>query len=191
MASGKTYWWAKDAAWYDRENVIALGEQFGPGGLAVMDVLCCMAKLENDAGGVFTGYRAVGRKAMVHPSIVVEIVEYATTIGLLDDLDPHPDGGRFGCRISGWTADQEKGRATERKAKQRKSRSVTPSHAQSRPVTGSHAPVGDRTAQDSTGQLKPPGKAGEIGVHDATQPTMRESASVGQPNLSVIEGESA
>lgn len=32
MSAGKTYWWAKDAAWLDREAVVELGVQFGPGG---------------------------------------------------------------------------------------------------------------------------------------------------------------
>lgn len=36
MSAGKTYWWAKDAAWLDREAVVELGVQFGPGGPLVL-----------------------------------------------------------------------------------------------------------------------------------------------------------
>lgn len=173
MAGGKTYWWAKDAAWLRRENIVELGDRFGPAGPLVIDALCGMAKLENDAGRVFTGYKTLGREAFTDPETVRQIVAMAGALGVLDEVTQYPDGRRFACRISGWVVDQEKGRAADRKAKQRKSRSVTDGHAS----------VGDRTAQDRTEQLD----ERRSGTR-ATQPTrLVDNSIVEQPNLTIVE----
>lgn len=121
MSAGKTYWWAKDAAWLDREAVVELGVQFGPGGPLVLDALCGMAKLENDAGRVFTGLLSLARKTFTEPDLVHSVVVAAAALGALDDLEFDEDGRRFRCRISGWQADQGRGYESVRKSMQRAS----------------------------------------------------------------------
>lgn len=149
MAEGKTYWWAKDASWIDRDAIVELGEEFGPAGPLIIDVLSGMAKLENDAGRVFTGFRALARKCFTTPEDAEKVVAHAAKIGALDDLDVESDGRRFTARISGWQADQKKGRAADRDA-QRRARTKA---GDSRSLTSTHVPVGtgqDRTAQPQT-----------------------------------------
>lgn len=121
MSAGKTYWWAKDAAWIDREHVVELGEEHGPAGPLVLDVLCGQAKLENDGGSVMTGFRSLARKAFLPGGSdeARRIVEHAARIGALDDLELDDDGRRFTARISGWQADQGRGYESVRKAQQR------------------------------------------------------------------------
>lgn len=164
MAEGRTYWWAKDAAWIDRDAIVELGEMFGPAGPLVIDVLSGMAKLENHGGRVFTGYRAVARKCFITAEQAEQIVEQAAKIGALDDLEIEPDGRRFTARISGWQADQKKGRAAdrdaarrEREADARRGADTRETHADSRPLTHPHVPVGtgqDRTEQNTSSSLR-------------------------------------
>lgn len=158
MAAGRTYWWAKDAAWIDRDAIVELGETHGPAGPLVLDVLSGMAKLENHAGNVFTGYRALARKCFITAELAEQIVHHAAQIGAIDDLDVDADGRRFRCRVSGWQADQRKGRAADRDAVRRErgaeADDVTEhdaeTHASSRTLTHPHVPVG--TGQDRTEQ---------------------------------------
>lgn len=165
MAAGRTYWWAKDAAWIDRDAIVELGETHGPAGPLVLDVLSGMAKLENHAGNVFTGYRALARKCFITAELAEQIVHHAAQIGAIDDLDVDADGRRFRCRVSGWQADQRKGRAADRDAVRRErgteADDVTEhdaeTHASSRTLTHPHAPVGtgqDRTGQDTSSSLR-------------------------------------
>lgn len=180
MADGRTYWWAKDAAWLQRDAIVELGEEFGPAGPLVIDALCGMAKLENDAGRVRTGFRALARAAFVDVTLCNAVIAHATQIGVLDDFEADPDGRRFSCRVSGWQADQKKGRAADRDARrrerdaQRASEQDSPANSEnsadsegrladgaddvskredSRPLTQTHVPVGtgqDRTEQNRT-----------------------------------------
>ena len=155
MSDGRTVWWAKDAAWWRRERVVELGEEFGSAGPAVIDWLACEAKSQNAGGRVKAGPRTVARGCFVDVVTVCHVLSRAVSLGLLDDYIE--DAGRFECRISGWGAEQERVKAAQRKAEQRtrnpmnpgdpspKSRSVTVSHVESRPVT--ECPP---TGQDST-----------------------------------------
>ena len=104
---GRTYWWACDAAWYDRERVADLTLMFGPTGAASLHWLCCHAKMLNDGGAVKTGYSAVTKGIGGVLADVTSAVRYAAEIGALDDFQE--DGKRFACRISGWENDQSKG----------------------------------------------------------------------------------
>lgn len=163
MADGKTYWWAKDAQWLQRDGIVELGTEFGAAGPLLLDALCGMAKLENDAGHVFTGYVAVARVAFTDPDVCRQVIERAVEIGVLDDFEPAEDGRRFRVRVSGWQADQKKGRAADRDA-QRRARAKTAAledkpgpasgdvaeRGNSRALTHTHAPVG--TGQDRTEQ---------------------------------------
>lgn len=163
MADGKTYWWAKDAQWLQRDGIVELGTEFGAAGPLLLDALCGMAKLENDAGHVFTGYVALARVAFTDPDVCRQVIERAVEIGVLDDFEPADDGRRFSVRVSGWQADQKKGRAADRDA-QRRARTKTAAleakpassasdateRGNSRPLTHTHAPVG--TGQDRTEQ---------------------------------------
>lgn len=158
MSDGRTVWWAKDSAWWRRERVVELGEEFGSAGPAVVDWLACEAKAQNAGGRVQAGHRTVARGCFVELVTVGHVLSRAVTLGLLDDFVD--DSGRFECRISGWGAEQERVKAATRKAEQRirdsagkgdpprGSRSVTPGHVESRSVTESPSTGQDRTGPE-------------------------------------------
>lgn len=161
MSSGRTYWWAKDAAWWRRERIIALGEEFAAAGPAVIDWLSCEAKAQNDKGWVKAGYRAVAHGAFVEPVTVGHIVSRAVELGLLDEFSE--TNGVFTCRISGWDSDQVRVEATLRKRAERARKSSNgggsshdaddESHDASRDVT--ERPEKSPTGQDRT-EVQPP-----------------------------------
>ncbi len=108
MADGRTYWWAKDAAWWDRDRVADLALMFGPIGPAALDWLCCHAKALNDDGYVKSGYSAIAKGIGSKPDEVRAAVLYAVEIGALDEFSEAEDR-RFTCLISGWEADHQRG----------------------------------------------------------------------------------
>lgn len=119
-AQGRTSWWPCDAAEHDRELIVELGEEFGPGGPLAMRVLKDLAQQQRDHGRVRTGFRVLRQKTFVDTAETVRaIVEHAASIGALDDLEVDQDGRRFTCRVSGWEADSARGRAAIKKAIQR------------------------------------------------------------------------
>ena len=132
MSDGRTVWWPKDAAWWRREHVVALGEEFGPAGPAVVDWLTCEAKAQNDGGWVKAGVRSCARGAFVDVDVVGAVLARAAALGALDDYELA--GGRVSARISGWAQDNERGRAAFRKAQQRE----RDRHDPSQPVTDGH-----------------------------------------------------
>lgn len=143
MIHGRTTWYAEDAAWHRRELIVELGEEFGPGGVTVMKVLRAWAQEQRSNGGgqIRNGFRSLAREAFVTVPDAKSVVEHAADIGALDDLEIDPDGRRFTCRVSGWTADQERGRAAFRKEKQRsQSQTDDPNRDKSRLVTPSTQP---------------------------------------------------
>jgi hypothetical protein len=146
VADGRTYWWPKDAAWWRREAVVELGEEFGPAGPAVLDWLSCEAKAQNDGGWVKTGVRSCSRGCFVDVVTVGHVLSRAVTLGSLDDFEERD--GRFTCRISGWASDNERGRAAVRQAKHRATKPKTPD--ESRSVTSRHGPSRSVTQQDRT-----------------------------------------
>jgi len=131
MSDGRTVWLPKDAAWWRREYVVALGEEFGADGPAVLDWLACEAKAQNDGGRVKTGIRSCARGCFVDAVTVGHVLSRAVALGALDDFEE--SDGRFVARISGWKADNERGTAAARKAAQRAKSAA--SHDESRPVT--------------------------------------------------------
>ena len=152
MAEGKTYWFALDAAWLDRDAPDELGDEFGPGGPLTLIALMCAAKLENDGGRVHAAFRTLAKRNFTGDvDLTRRIVEHATAIGAIDDLKMHGAGRRFSCRLSGWQADQSKGRTAARVAAHRAGKEESPSYDPLHGVS-SNASVGDRTGQDSTGQ---------------------------------------
>lgn len=151
MSDGRTTWWGKDAAWWRRERVVELGEEFGSEGPAVVDWLSCEAQAQRSAGAVKAGYRTLARGSFVATiERAQEIVRRAVEIGLLDDFTE--EGRTFRARISGWASDQTASKAAARKAAQRASEeseevpAVTLSHGESRPVTVT--PLPDQTRPD-------------------------------------------
>jgi hypothetical protein len=132
VSDGRTVWWPKDAAWWRREHVVALGEEFGPAGPAVVDWLTCEAKAQNDGGWVKAGVRSCARGAFVDVDVVGAVLARAAALGALDDYELA--GGRVSARISGWAQDNERGRAAFRKAQQRE----RDRHDPSQPVTDGH-----------------------------------------------------
>lgn len=131
MSSGRTIWWGKDVAWWEREAIVELGEEFGAAGPAVIDWLCCRAKMQNDGGKVKAGYRAIARGVFIDAVTVSHVVSRAVQLGALDDFEE--SDRTFTCRISGWAADQGRADAAARKAKSRAK--STASHGESRSVT--------------------------------------------------------
>jgi len=148
MSDGRTVWWPKDAAWWRREHVVALGEEFGPAGPAVFDWLTCEAKAQNDGGRVKAGVRSCARGSFVSVEVVAAVLARAAALGALDDYDAAD--GRFTARISGWEKDNERGRAAFRKAQQRE----RDRHGASRDVTtgpGESVKGQERTAEAAAG----------------------------------------
>jgi hypothetical protein len=136
MSGGRTIWWGKDCAWWEREAVVALGEEFGAEGPAILDWLSCKAKAQNDGGYVKAGFRSVARGCFIAELVTVShVLSRAVTLGSLDDYEE--SGVTFTCRISGWKADQARAGAAVRKAKSREF--LDAGHALSRPVTVGHA----------------------------------------------------
>lgn len=117
--SGRTSWWAKDAAWHRRELIVELGEEFGAEGPMVVDVLWSWAQEQRSAGEVRGGFRILAREAFVTVCHAEFIVAKAAEIGAIDDLEIDADGRRFTCRVSGFRADQQRGRAAWRQAEKR------------------------------------------------------------------------
>lgn len=168
MSDGRTIWRTKDCLWHEREWIVILVDEFGPAGYAVIDYLEGQAKLQNDGGQVKTGPRAIARATGTDPVTVCHVLSRSVTLGLL--LDYRESNGRFICTIAWFGADQGKGMAASRQAKRRASdpvdkgdppslsRSVTPRHGPSRPVTNT---VQDSTAspteKNSTAELRSAG----------------------------------
>jgi hypothetical protein len=117
MASGRTIWWPKDTAWWRREWIVELGEEFGAAGPAIIDWLSCEAKLQDNGGAVKSGVKSVARGTFVDVVTVGHVLSRAVALGQLEDFEERD--GRFECRISGWKADNERGTATLRKRQQR------------------------------------------------------------------------
>lgn len=112
--TGRTSWFPRDAAWHRRELIVELGEEFQAEAISTMDVVCAWAQEQRAGGEVRGGFRTLAREAFVTVSHAVSIVSRAAAIGLLDDLEIDDDGRRFSCRVSGWKADSERGRAAVR-----------------------------------------------------------------------------
>lgn len=155
MTAGRTIWWPKDAAWWRRERIVELGEEFGADGPAVIDWLSCEAKAQNDAGSVKSGVRTIARGCFVDAVTVSHVLSRAVTLCLLDDFEE--SNGVITCRISGWKADDARGRAAVRQAEKRlrDAGSEGDSHALSRPVTPSHAEF--HTEQDRSKSVRTDG----------------------------------
>ena len=139
MSAGRTIWFPKDVAWWRRERVVALGEEFGADGPAVLDWLTLEAKAQNDGGRVKTGVRSISRGCFVAADVVRHVLSRAVTLGALDDFEE--SGEVITCRISGFKGDEDRGRAAVRQAAKRSkdAESEAASHGMSRPVTPSHA----------------------------------------------------
>lgn len=161
--TGRTIWQAQDCAWWSRERVVELGEEFGPAGPAVANWIECQAKLQNSGGLVKAGYRSIARGAFLHGGAeeARRIVHFAVSIGFLKNLD---EGAHtFTARVSAYAGDQRTGGATLRKQAQRskkpdravepkngdESRSVPSCPGQSRFVTLRGE---ERREEDSTGE---------------------------------------
>ena len=117
--SGRTTWWAKDAAWWRRGRIVKLGREFGPAGPAVIDVLMGEAKQQGPSkghdGSVKADVASLSMCAFIDDDALVQaIVEKAAQIGLLDDFEDLGDG-LFTCRMSGWQLEQEIGVAAIRR----------------------------------------------------------------------------
>lgn len=166
MTTGRTLWWAKDAAWWRRELIVELGEEYGPAAPAVLDWLSCEAKAQNDGGYVKAGYKTCARGCFVDVVTVRHVVSRAVQLGVLEDFKERET--RFTCRISGWQQDQERVAAAVRKAQSRarqqaQSQAPEPDQAPgqvvtnrdtSRPVTP--RPTKSRTGQNRTEEQQPP-----------------------------------
>lgn len=143
--SGRTIWLAKDADWWQREWIIALGEEFGPAGPAVIDWLECAAKRQHSAGYVKAGLRALARGVFTEVVTVSHVLSRAVTLGLLVDYEERD--GIFTGQISWWDADQT--RALDASRQRRHRAKTEDSAALSRSVTESHI---NKTGQDHKGE---------------------------------------
>ena len=186
---GRTTWWPCDAAEHDRELVVELGEEHGPAGPYVMRVLKDLAQQQRDGGRVRTGFRSLRQKTFIGDVRRVRaIVEQAALIGALDDLDVDPDGRRFTCRVSGWEADQVRGRAAIRKAAQREGDTVVPPEGDtSRSVTVGSAGTPD--ASDDPGEGHEQAPAASLAVTAPVDTVTSEGDN--NPSLSTPDGTDA
>jgi hypothetical protein len=154
MTGGRTVWWPKDSAWWRREHIVELGEEFGADGPAVLDWLSCEAKAQNDGGRVKTGYKSIARGCFVDLVTVRHAVSRAVQLGALDDFEEQKT--RFEARISGWSKDNERGRASLRQqdARTRVGGAVEPNGEDGQGVTQRDVSrvVTVRHAESPTGQ---------------------------------------
>jgi hypothetical protein len=156
MSPGRTSWWPCDAAEHARELTVELGQEFGAAGPLMLRVLKDLAQQQRDEGQVRTGFRSLARDLYdVDAAKTREILEYAASIGAIDDLNIDEDGRRFTCRVSGWVADQARGRAAIKKAGQREDgkgtdESPVPSEGDKSPNTGTVSPVVPPTRDEIT-----------------------------------------
>lgn len=170
MSTGRTTWRAKPCGWRDRERVVALGEEFGPGGPLVLDVLEEMAKEQVGDGTVRAGLRSLARAAFLPrgsegAELVRNVLGFAETVGALDDLAIADDADMtVTCRVSGFAADQGKGYESVRKARQRGAAAAEtteadaevegetdPDHVPEAGTEGDNVPDCPPTGQDRTG----------------------------------------
>jgi hypothetical protein len=96
-APGRTVWRAKPCGWRDRERTVALGDEFGPAGPLMLDVLEELAKEQRGDGAVRTGLRSLSRAAFLPRGAEgVEtaraILTFAAEVGAVDDLEIADDG---------------------------------------------------------------------------------------------------
>jgi hypothetical protein len=148
MSEGRTSWWPRDAAEHERELLVELAEEFGPAAHAVAAVIKDLAQAQRDEGNVRTGFRVLAAKCHLHVGSTSEearglartIIERAGGIGWLDDLAIDEDGRRFSARVSGWNADQARGRESIKKATQR-ARPVVPEKGDMSPSNGDMSPL--------------------------------------------------
>lgn len=192
MTPGRTSWWPCDSAEHSRELTVELGQEFGAAGPLMLRVLKDLAQQQRDEGQVRTGFRSLARDLYdVDAERTREILEYAASIGAVDDLVIDPDGRRFTCRISGWAADQARGRAAIKKAGQREDQQGTTGTVV--PIEGDSVPVGG----DVSGFVPPTRPDQTIDNQGEEQPracadaSARETAGNGKDSLSVLASEIA
>lgn len=126
MSEGRTYWYSEDASYVHRGLIVTLGTQYGAAVLAALQVLKGEAKHQNEGGRVLSAFSTVSRNGFINDEALTRrIVESAAALGVLDDLEILHDGVRFRCRISGWTADQDRANAADRQRKHRDSHGVS------------------------------------------------------------------
>jgi hypothetical protein len=119
VTTGRTIWQAQDCAWWTRERVTELGEEFGPAGPAVANWLECQAKLQNSGGKVKAGYRAIARGAFLEDGAdqAERIVRFAVAIEFLTGFE---EGSRtFVATVAAFKSDQSRGRDTITKGDRR------------------------------------------------------------------------
>jgi 5-methylcytosine-specific restriction endonuclease McrA len=97
MSDGRTVWLPKDAAWWRREYVVELGEEFGAEGPAVLDWLCCEATSQNRGGRLETTYRLVSAGCFVPPPRIRPILQFAADVEAITHLEDRPESLR--CRV--------------------------------------------------------------------------------------------
>ena len=124
-APARTTWRAKPCGWRDRERVVALGEEHGPAGPLLLDVLEELAKEQRGDGRVRTGLRSLARAAFLPRGAAGadqarDVLRFAERVGALDDLAiTDDDDMTVTCRVSGFAADQGRGYEAVRKGQQR------------------------------------------------------------------------
>lgn len=162
--SGRTVWQAQDAAWWRRERVVLLGEEFGAEGPALVNWLECEAKAQNAGGLVKAGYSTAARGAFVAGGAdrAREIVALAVEVGFLEDFT---EGERtFTATIAAYQADQGTGRDSLTRSERRARASDTAGQ--------------DRTGPDMSADVRNgPAPVSETG-EDRREPTSTPKPSV-------------
>ncbi len=151
MSSGaRVTWRAKPCGWRDRERVVALGEEFGPAGPLMLDLLEELAKEQR--GPVRAGLRSLARGAFLErgeagTDHARRILIFAAKLGALDELEIAEDVAMtVTCRVSGFSEDQGAGYESVKRAMTRAS-----TCPENRDTVPSLPPTGqDRTEQNRT-----------------------------------------
>ncbi|PTL55783.1 hypothetical protein [Paraconexibacter algicola] len=195
MSGGRTTWRAKPCGWRGRERVVALGEEFGPAGTAVLDLCEELAKEQRgERGEVRAGLRSIARDAFLPrgtagQTLAREILEFGERVGAFDDLYIADDVDMtVTLRVSGFAEDQGRGYESVRKQQQRAGQrpdtedtsTPCPDHrdnATACPETGDGVPVRPPTGQNRRGQKgdSPPTPRGGNAPDGARTPSLDES----------------
>lgn len=198
--NGRTRWRPKPCGWRDRERVVALGEEFGPAGPLVLDVLeelCKEQRGEENAGAVRAGLRSLARSAFLPRGgegveLARTILAFAESVGAIDELAIDDDATMtVTCRVSGFAADHGRGYDAVSKSNQRAAKkpdndvvSSPADDARTTSASNETASASEGTLSDSSGQR--PEDADDVPLQDRTVQDNNNAAASGGEGGKVI-----
>lgn len=197
LGRGRTSYYIEDQALHRRDLVMELVADHGGAAGYVYRILRDMAQEQRDPDGVvLTGFRSLATVAGVTPDECRLFVRAMWSIGLVDDYEAHEDGRRFTCRMSGWKADQRRGKDALKKADQRAASGAEPSPPEREPSPAEGEPSPNTKQSNTKNREKgfPPkvtyqGKPVPLHVAEAAARLLDEFNSAASRKLGAVTGQ--